>query len=530
MTAVYPIVIQFIFVLLIAPFAAGLVRFVKARLQGRQGASPFLPYLTLLTLLKKEMVLPSASSWIFRAAPLIVLASALGLALIVPTIFLGGALANMSDFLIVGGILMLGSIFLVLGGLDPGSAFGGMGSSREMTMAALLEPTLIMIFATYSFVSGFFTLDGMLSQSLILSSPFLLLSILALVLLALGENARYPVDNPATHLELTMIHEAMILEYSGPYLAILEYASMIKLSVFAFLIGNFIFPTSLVSIGVGPAGIMVALGYALVKIVVIMSLLALLESAIVKMRFYRMNEYATVSFVTAFFGMAAALFSGFLGTSVSYETFFAALAVFFAVFLFGSIRARSVMRYYMLSSLAIAAIAIALSRIDGAGAEHLYFFALGTVLVKVLIVPAFIAYIMNHYKSLAQLQTFLKPTPSYFLAIVILIVAFFAISSVHFLNVIKLSSVLYAAVTLLILGVVKMIINRNVFSQIIGLLVLENGLALFTLVTIQTFPIFIELGIFAVTLISVFILAKLSSNIKELYGSTDTEELRNLTD
>lgn len=522
--------VQFILVLLIAPFASGWVRFLKARLQGREGASPFLPYATLATMFKKEMVIPSASSWIFRAAPFVVLASALGLALVIPTLVRGGFAAVFSDFLVVAGILMLGSIFLVLGGMDTGSAFGGMGSSREMTMAALLEPTLIMIFATYSFVTGFFTIDGMLGQSLIATYPFLLLSILALAMLALGENARYPVDNPATHLELTMIHEAMILEYSGPYLAMMEYASMIKLTVFSFLISNFLFPTSLIGASAGAGELALGIGLAALKVIATMTVLAFIESTIAKMRFYRMNEFVTISFITAFFGMATALFSQILNIAVSYETFFAVLVIFFAVFLFGNIRARSVVRYYVLSSLSIAAIAAVLGLSDPEGGMHLLLFSLGTILVKVIFVPLSITYIINRYKVLNQLQTFLKPTPSYFLAAAILIVSFFIISSVSFLGAIKLSSVLYASVALIMLGVMKMVINRNIFSQIVGLLVLENGLALFTLVTIRSFPIVIELGIFAVTIISVFILSKLSMNIKELYDSADTEELRNLTD
>ena len=124
--------IQIIFVLLIAPFAVGAVRFVKARLQGRKGASPFIPYFTLLTLLKKEMVISNATSWIFRVVPFMVLGSAILLACIVPLLFTGSIVGSLSDFLVISGVLVFGSIFLVMGGLDTGSAFGGMGSSREM--------------------------------------------------------------------------------------------------------------------------------------------------------------------------------------------------------------------------------------------------------------------------------------------------------------------------------------------------------------------------------------------------------------
>lgn len=525
------LIAQFVFILLVAPLATGLVRFFKARLQGRKGASPLLPYITLGTLLKKEMVIPKAGSWIFNASPFAVLASALGLALVVPTIFHGSALSWASDFLVVAGILMLGSIFLVLGGIDPGSAFGGMGSSREMAIAAILEPTLILIFGTYSLITGSFTVDGMLSHSLVLSNPFLLLTIAGLVFLMLGENARYPVDNPATHLELTMVHEAMVLEYSGPYLAMLEYASSIKLVVFSLLLGNFIFPSSLIASNAGISGVMFGLIIVLVKVSVIMFLLALLESTIVKMRFYRMNEYASVAFFFAFFGMVSAVIMRVMNISVDYYAFFAILAVFFTVFLFGNVRIRSVMRYYVLTSLSIAAVAFSLGFVDEKDSTHLFFFAAGTVLVKVILVPNLFSYIMRRHKSpVEKLQTFLKPVSSYFLAVGILIVAFWVMKTTFFFQNITLASILYASVSLVMLGVFKMVVNRNVFSQIVGLLVLENGLALFTLVTIKTFPILIEMSVFAITLASVFILSKLSAGIRELHGSLDTEELRNLTD
>lgn len=474
--------------------------------------------------------MPQAASWVFRAVPFVVLGSTLILALIIPTVFPGGLLTGLSDFVLVAGILMVGAIFLVLGGLDPGSAFGGMGASREMTLAAILEPTVIMVFATYGLVSGSSTIGGMLAQPYLLANPFLWLSIMALVMLALAENARYPVDNPATHLELTMVHEAMVLEYSGPYLAMLEYASALKLTIFAFLISNFIFPGTLVGAGAGLAGLALGLVLALAKLAAVAVLLALLESTIVKMRFFRMNEYASVAFLTAFFGMAAAVLSKTLGLSINYHSFFAVLTVFFTVLLFGNLRIRPIMRYYMLSSLAIAGVAAALGVLDRAEAQHLFIFAAVTVLIKVVAVPLVIAYAVRHYRKISESPMFMRPASSYLLSAIILVVAFLVMSHLPLVGGVAWMSVLFAAIALVMLGVMKMVIMRNIYSQIVGLLVLENGLALFTLVTVKTLPILVELGIFAVTLVSVFILSKLSVNIKELYSSTDTEELRNLTD
>lgn len=531
MMQILNLLFQFLFVVAVAPFAVGLVRFFKARFQGRKGASPFLTYVALATLFRKEMVFPKASSWVFRAVPFVVLASSLCAAFLVPTIFHTNDAVFTSDFLVVAGILMIGSIFLVLGGLDPGSAFGGMGASREMTISALLEPTMVMVFGAFALVSHSFTIDGMTAHSLFSLNPFLILSVAALIMLALGENARYPVDNPATHLELTMVHEAMILEYSGPFLAILEYASAIKLTVFSFLIANFIFPQTLLDPNVFAVdGIIFGMMAGVSKVAVVMIFLALLESVIAKMRFYRIHEYVSISFFVAFFGLTAAILAASVDFVGNYYTFFVALAVFFTVLIFGNLRTRPVLRYYVLSSLSIALIAVSLGFSGVEGAEHLFFFAIFTVLVKVFGVPFFIGGMLKKYDKTNQAKAFLRPASSYLFSAVILAVAFFLTMRIPLVGGVSWISILFASVALILMGISKMVVMRNVCSQIIGLLVLENGLALFTLVTVKTLPTVVEAGIFAITLISVFVLSKLSTYIRELYGSTDTEELRNLTD
>lgn len=299
--------LQGILVLGIAPFGLGLVRTVKARLQGRRGASPFLPYVSFASLFRKEMVISPYISWVFRIVPFVVFGTALFLAFVLPLLSRGGVLAPLSDFVLVAGILSLGALFLVFGGIDPGTAFGGMGASREMTIAALLEPSLIMIFATFAVVSGSSNMDAMLRIPLIQSHLFLVLPLLSFVLISLAENARYPVDNPATHLELTMVHEAMVLEYSGPYLALLEYASAIKLTVFSLLIGNFVFPMSIAPMDMSFLSIVTAVVWFCAKVIVILSLLGFLESTIAKMRFFRMQEYLSAAFFIALFGMVVAL-------------------------------------------------------------------------------------------------------------------------------------------------------------------------------------------------------------------------------
>jgi len=533
MNPILATLLQGFFVILIAPFASGLVRFCKARLQGRNGASPFLPYYTFATLFKKQMVISTATSWVFRAVPFVVFSTSIALAFILPLLFVGGKLASMSDFLLVGGILMIGSIFLVLGGLDPGSAFGGMGSSREMTIAALVEPTIIMVFAAMSFVGGTFAIDGMMGQQLVFSHPYLLLSVFAFLLVTLAENARYPVDNPATHLELTMVHEAMILEYSGAYLAMLEYASAIKLTVFAILLSNFIFPETVIAVGGASVLVasIVAILFGVVKVVAMMGLLALLESVVVKMRFYRMQEYMSIAFFTAMFGMLIAIFSAVINVDIEYHTLFAALAVFFVILLFGRARSQVMLRYYAFSSLSIAGIALGLSFILGEEEKkHLWLFAAVTILIKAIIIPIVVRYAQRKHKELISSPSFLRPASSYFVAVVILGATFFVMKQTPIVGVVEFDTLLFASIALVGLGLATMIVHRNIFSQILGLLIIENGITVFTLVTVKSLPLLIELGVFIIIVASAFILSILGSRIREFHGSSDTEDLRNLTE
>ncbi|MCR4313941.1 MAG: NADH-quinone oxidoreductase subunit H [Candidatus Uhrbacteria bacterium] len=285
MSSMTLIIIQGIVVLALAPFVTGLVRWFKARLQGRHGAAPWLVYFALLTTLKKENVISESRSWVFRCVPFVVLGTALFLSVVLPLLFPNGGIPQV-DLFVLAGVLALGSVFLVLGGLDAATAFGGMGASREMALAALIEPTVLVTFAAFASVAGSSSIQDIFGNGLTaISHPALLLSFAALVLVTLAENARYPVDNPATHLELTMVHEAMVLEYSGPYLALLEYASSIKLTVFLLILGNLAGASAIVTVVVGSFA------------------LALLESTIAKMRFFRMQEYMSIAFFLALAGL-----------------------------------------------------------------------------------------------------------------------------------------------------------------------------------------------------------------------------------
>lgn len=295
--------IQVLVVLAIAPYVVGVTRWFRARLQNRAGASPLLPYWTIATLFKKERVMTRSGSWVFRAVPVAVLASAVLLALLVPAV--GTAFGG--DIFLVAAVLAIGAVALVLGGMDTASAFGGMGASREMTLAALVEPVVVLVLGTLALATDATTTSGILAAFSVapwyVVSPFLAATILALACVVLSENARYPVDNPATHLELTMVHEAMVLEYSGPELALLEFASAVKMTVLALFLANVVAPFAMPAAGAPLGAVLTGIGVAFLKVTVAAGGIALLESVMAKMRFYRMQEYMMTAYCFALVGL-----------------------------------------------------------------------------------------------------------------------------------------------------------------------------------------------------------------------------------
>ncbi len=307
-------ILQGLVALLTAPLFLGLVRFMKARFQNRRGAAPWLPYVSFAALFRKGMTVTRYSSWVFRAVPFVVSGIAVVLAFSIPTFGYGLVPDPLANLFFIGGLLALGSAWLVMGGMDTASTFGNMGASREMTLAALVEPALYVSLATLAVAAGSWSLDGMLARGA--SMPWqegvfpLAFSLVALFLVSLSENARYPVDNPATHLELTMVHEAMVLEYSGPYLALLEFASAVKLAVLTQFLLALILPFGLAA--TNGAALAVALAWYAARFLLGALLIAFTETVIVKMRFYRMQEYLSLAYFVALAGFAFVLMRLFL--------------------------------------------------------------------------------------------------------------------------------------------------------------------------------------------------------------------------
>ena len=295
-------VFQALLALLLAPGLVGLVRWFKARLQNRRGAPPWQPYFELRKLFGKEMVISTNASWLFRAAPYLVFASTVAVTLLIPLISVPLPFDPIGDLILVVYLLLVGTFFLSLAGLDPGSPFGGMGASREMTVAAIAEPTIAVAIFSLAIGAGSTNLSQIVAATLanpgVTISPGHLLAFAALFIVTLAETGRLPVDNPSTHLELTMIHEAMILEYSGRYLALIEWASWLKLLIFFSLLSNLFLPWGLASV-LSPGALLVALLTLVLKLGFFAIVVALLETRIAKLRLFRVPELLGVSFVLA---------------------------------------------------------------------------------------------------------------------------------------------------------------------------------------------------------------------------------------
>ncbi|MDP2630919.1 MAG: NADH-quinone oxidoreductase subunit H [Candidatus Uhrbacteria bacterium] len=290
--------IQIALVLFLSPLCIGAIRKVKALMQNRHGASIFQPYRNLSKLFGKDEVVSHDASWIFLVAPYVVFASTLVIASSIPLAFVP-AFAPAGDFLVVIYMVALGAFFLSLAGMDPASAFGGTGSSREMTLAAVAEGGLLFTLLVPALIAGSTHIATI--AAVIGAAPFsqivpLLVAFVGFFIVLLSENARYPFDNPSTHLELTMVHEAMILEYSGKRLALMEWAAANKLFIFLALAANLFFPST-IGQGTTLLAMVMAGVFTLLKVGILTVGIAVIESSIAKLRYFRLPDLLFTSFV-----------------------------------------------------------------------------------------------------------------------------------------------------------------------------------------------------------------------------------------
>ena len=305
--------VQALVIIFGAPLLRGLVSKIKARIQGRQGASVWRPYADLGKLFRKEDLVPPLASPLFRVAPRIVFSATAVATLLIPIFEPATVLGGPGDFVLLVALLALARFFLVLGAMDGGGAFGGMGGSREALVSALAEAPFLLGITAVAILAHSGQLAAIaawtLRQNFFDLSAVHILAFSALAMVAVAETGRIPVDNPATHLELTMIHEAMVLEHSGPSLAWLEWANAIKLSlVMSLLIGLF-FPWGMAATA-SLLAIAVAVGAWLAKILALAMVLAIVESSIAKMRMYAVPDFLGIA---AAAGTLAILFTVFGG-------------------------------------------------------------------------------------------------------------------------------------------------------------------------------------------------------------------------
>ncbi|HSE78472.1 MAG TPA: NADH-quinone oxidoreductase subunit H [Alphaproteobacteria bacterium] len=303
-------ILQLSLVLVLAPALTGLTRRLRARLMGRKGPGLFQPYRDLVKLLRKEAVLAENASWLYRSAPYMIFALLWLAAALVPTFTTRLPLSPAADLIALVALIGAARFLQALAGMDVGTSFGGIGASREMMIASLAEPAMLLVIFTMALFIQSTSIPSI--AEFVLSQPVgirvsFALALIALIMVAIAESARIPVDNPATHLELTMVHEAMVLEYSGRHLALIEAASMMKLLFYVSLIAGVFAPWGLAPDDAGIDALAIGACVYAAKLIVAGTLLSVFEASIAKMRVFRVGEY-----------LGGALLLGLLGTIFLY--------------------------------------------------------------------------------------------------------------------------------------------------------------------------------------------------------------------
>jgi formate hydrogenlyase subunit 4 len=300
---------QFLIIVFLSPLVTGVIKKLKAYMQGRVGPGVFQTYYDLLRLFKKDMVVSTVTSWIFKATPYVVFSATVAAAMIVPVISTAPAGGMMGDVIALIYLFALARFFMALAGLDAGTAFGGEGSSREMTVAILVEPMMMLALFTAAIAAGSTNIARIAGAQGAAYSPSHLLALSAFIVAIIAETGRVPVDNPDTHLELTMIHEGMVLEYSGKYLALMEWAHSMKQMILFTLAADIFLPLGMMHPD-GGAGFVTAIGAYALKMSGMALLMALVESTRAKVRFFQLPSILGGAFVLAFLSLVTHIMMG----------------------------------------------------------------------------------------------------------------------------------------------------------------------------------------------------------------------------
>jgi formate hydrogenlyase subunit 4 len=301
--------LQFLILLIFSPLLNGIIRKLKAHMQGRAGPGILQPYYDLIRLFRKDMVVSVVASWIFKATPYIVMTSVIAASMIVPVITTQSPFGIIGDVIALIYILALGRFFMALAGLDTGTAFGGEGSSREMTVAILVEPMMMLSIFTAAIAAGSTNISRIAETQSMLYSPSHILALAAFVVAVIAETGRIPVDNPDTHLELTMIHEGMLLEYSGRYLALMEWAHYMKQMLLFTITVDIFFPAGIAH-STEVFGLAVSTGVYAAKMLFLAVAMALIESTRAKLRFFQLPSLLGGAFILALLSLVTYIMMG----------------------------------------------------------------------------------------------------------------------------------------------------------------------------------------------------------------------------
>ena len=298
--------VQILVIIMVAPLVNGIINKVKAFTQKRKGAPLLQMYFYLFKLLKKNAVVSDVSSWIFKVTPYIVFSTAVAAATLVPVTTLIAPMGFAGDIILLVYIFALGRFFMMLAALDTASTFGGMGASREAMVSILIEPSILVLLFTVGLISKststYQIMNFMKGADIPLIHPVFIMVFIALFIVIIAETSRIPVDDPSTHLELTMIHEAMVLEYSGRRLALMEYGAAIKQLVFITLLVNIFIPHDQIIGIAGIGAVAISLLIYLIKVISVSILIAVAEVSTVKLRLFSIPNLAALSFILAFIG------------------------------------------------------------------------------------------------------------------------------------------------------------------------------------------------------------------------------------
>lgn len=308
------ILLQFILIVVSAPLVTGVIRKIKAFTQKRVGAPILQGYYDFFKLLRKEEVVSGTASYIFKITPFIYFSSAICAALFIPTIAGVSTSFIQPDVIALVSLLALGRFFMVLSGLDTGSTFGGMGSSREALISSLTEPALFVSLITVSLLAkttnAFGIVDVVMNNLSMNSAAGLILPAFAVLVVIMTETSRIPIDDPSTHLELTMVHEAMLLEYSGRGLALMEYGSAIRQMVIISILANLFIPVPQLIFTSDINALLWGAGLFLAKILIISIIMAIVEVFTVKLRLFSVPNIAAIAFILSLLGFVQLFVSG----------------------------------------------------------------------------------------------------------------------------------------------------------------------------------------------------------------------------